>query len=74
MTTRPTDLSTDCATSKIVLTQSALFEQMSQRACLQRLIGMNRNRQPDVHSRFAVDVVAALDSPPLPAVVLHASA
>ena len=51
-----------------------MFEQMSQQACLQRLIGMNRNRQPDVHARFSVDVVAALDSQQLPAVVLHASA
>jgi uncharacterized LabA/DUF88 family protein len=56
--------------SKIVFSQSALLEQMLQQACFQRPIGMHRNREADVDARLAVDVVAALDSQQLPAVLL----
>lgn len=47
---------------------------MPQQARFQGPVGMNRNRQPDIHSRFAVDVVAPLDPHKLPAVLFNALA
>ena len=60
--------------SKIFFRQPAEFEQMSQQACFQWLIGMNLDRKSDIHARFAVDVVAALDSQEFPAVLRNALA